>query len=272
MPRLLKINTTRFVYSHNPEPAEGHCQYMKTILITGASGLIGSHLTSLLLGSGYRVLHLGRSNPKNGRIETFIWNISKSIIDDNAVKQADYIIHLAGAGITDKRWTKERKEEITSSRTKSTRLLFESIQRNNRKPQAFISASAIGFYGAVTQEKIFTEDEPAGTEFLGTCCKLWEASVDQLSSLNIRIVKIRVGVVLASDGGAMPLIARPVRFGLGAAIGSGKQHIPWIHIDDICGIFLKAIEDIEMHGAYNAVAPEPVTNGEFNTCNRKNST
>lgn len=233
---------------------------MQTILITGASGLIGTHLTPMLQSKGYRVIHLSRAAGNKNGIETFTWNVGKKIIDDKAVEQADYIIHLAGAGIADKKWTEERKKEIIGSRTDSTRLLFESLKRSNKKLDAFISASAIGYYGAVTSEKIFTEEDPAENDFMGTCCKLWEESVEPVTALGMRTVKIRVGIVLANDGGALPKMAAPVKFGIGSALGTGKQYTPWIHIDDICGIFIKAIEDENMHGVYNGVAPGPVTN------------
>jgi uncharacterized protein len=236
---------------------------MKTILITGASGLIGKHLTSLLIRKGYRVIHLSRKASQQDGIETFVWNVHKKTIDETAVYQADYIIHLAGAGIADKKWTEERKKEIISSRTDSTHLLFESLKRNNKKLNAFISASAIGYYGAVTREKVFTEDDPAENDFMGTCCRLWEESVDRISSLGIRTVKIRVGIVLANDGGALPKMVTPVKFGIGSGLGTGKQYTPWIHIDDICNIFLMAIENESMKGVYNGVAPEPVTNNEL---------
>jgi len=236
---------------------------MKTVLITGASGLIGRHLTPQLQSRGYRVIHLSRSSsPKNG-VETFTWDVGKGIIDDRAVEQAEYIIHLAGAGIADSKWTEERKKEIISSRTDSTRLLAEALQRSDKKLAAFISASAIGFYGAVTSDKNFTETDPAAIDFMGTCCRLWEASAKPITGMGIRTVKIRVGVVLASKDGALAKMAGPVKFGIGSALGSGKQFMPWIHINDICGIFIKALEDESMQGVYNGVAPEPVSNKEL---------
>jgi uncharacterized protein (TIGR01777 family) len=236
---------------------------MKTILITGASGLIGKHLTSLLISKGYRVIHLSRKASQKDGIETFVWDVNSKTIDDTAVYQADYIIHLAGAAIADKRWTEVRKREIINSRTESTRLLFESIKRNNKKLEAFISASAIGYYGAVTSDHIFTEEDPAENDFMGTCCKLWEDSSELISSLEIRTVKIRVGVVLANDGGALPKMMGPVKLGIASGLGTGRQFVPWIHIDDLCNIFLKAIEDENMHGVYNGVASSPVTNKEL---------
>ncbi|MCW3105453.1 MAG: hypothetical protein JWO09_3893 [Bacteroidetes bacterium] len=236
---------------------------MKTVLITGASGLIGKHLTPQLQSRGYRVIHLSRSASSKGGVETFTWDVGKGMIDDRAVEQANYIIHLAGAGIADSKWTGERKKEVISSRTDSTHLLAEALKRNDKKLAAFISASAIGFYGAVTSDKNFTENDPAAKDFMGTCCRLWEASSKAITAMGIRTVKIRVGIVLTAKEGALAKMAAPVKFGVGSALGSGKQYMPWIHIDDICGIFIKALEDEALKGIYNGVAPEPVTNKEL---------
>ncbi len=234
---------------------------METVLITGASGLIGTRLTELLISKNYHVIHLSRT--KNDAIETYTWNINEQKIDDRAIEKADYIIHLAGTGIADKRWTKERKQEIIDSRIKSSELLFESIKRINKKLKGFVSASAIGFYGAITSEKIFSEEDIAATDFLGSTCEQWEKSVTPISNLGIRTVKIRIGIVLAKNGGALKKMATPINYFIGSSLGSGKQFVPWIHIDDLCAIFLKAIEDEQMNGVFNAVAPEHITNKEL---------
>jgi uncharacterized protein len=236
---------------------------MQTILITGASGTIGRHLTKLFQSKGYRVIHLSRHTSNEGSVETFVWNVEKKIIDDRAIAQADYVIHLAGAGIAEKRWTKKRKEEIVNSRVNSAQLLVDSIIRTNKKLKAFISASAIGYYGAVTADTIFTEESEPGNDFLANCCRLWEKSVDPFSSLGIRTVKIRTGIVLEKHSGILSKMLLPVKLGIGSALGTGKQYVPWIHIDDICGIYLKAVEDTHMNGAYNAVASEQITNKEL---------
>ncbi len=236
---------------------------METILITGASGLIGSHLTSLLKDKGYRVIHLSRKAGSRNGIVTFVWDLKKRMIDDDAVKQADHIIHLAGAGIADERWNDARKKEVIDSRTKSSELLFESIKRCNQHLKTFVAASAIGYYGAITNEKIHTETDLPATDFMGTTCKLWEESVDPIAQLGARTVKIRVGIVLAADGGALEKMMAPVRFGVGSPLGTGKQYMPWIHMDDMCGIFIKAIEDKQMHGIYNGVAPQHINNKEL---------
>ncbi len=233
---------------------------METVLITGASGLIGNHLTSLLIKKGYHVIHLSRSKPENSNITTFLWDIKKQTIDEHALQEADHLIHLAGAGIADKKWTGSRKKEIIDSRVQSIHLLFKTIQKNNKRLKTFISASGVGIYGAITSEKVFYENDPPAEDFLGITCKQWEGAAETIAKLEIRTVKIRTGVVLAEKGGALERIAKPVKLFCGAALGSGNQYVPWIHIDDICRIYLKAIEDESMHGAYNACAPEHVTN------------
>ena len=186
-----------------------------------------------------------------------------SALQKKAIDEADYIIHLAGANIGDKRWTDKRKQLIIDSRVKSAQLLFDTIKDRNKILKAFISASAIGYYGAITSDKIFTETDPAANDFLGETCRLWEQSAGQFNGLGIRTVKIRTGVVLTSQGGALAKMVAPVKIGIGSALGSGKQYLPWIHIEDLCEIYLKAIEDIQMKGPYNAVAPENKTNKEF---------
>jgi uncharacterized protein (TIGR01777 family) len=236
---------------------------MKTVLITGASGLIGSHLTKLLKKKDYRVIHLSRSASENLADRTFVWDVEKRTIDDEAVRQADFIIHLAGAGIAEKRWTAKRKNEIISSRVESARLLFESVQRNNKRPEAFISASAVGYYGAFTSDKIFVESDAPANDFLALCCQEWEKSAFQFSELGLRTTCIRTGVVLSEKGGALEQMARPVKYGIGSAFGSGKQYVPWIHIDDICGIYLKSIENRMISGTFNATSPEHVTNEQL---------
>jgi uncharacterized protein (TIGR01777 family) len=236
---------------------------METVLITGASGLVGSCLSNKLIEKGYHVATLGRKSEKNPSLQNFSWNIEKKEIDENAFEKVDYIIHLAGANIGQGRWTVKRKKEILDSRIKSAQLLFQKITENKQQLKAFITASAIGYYGAVTTDKIFVETDHPSQDFLGETCRLWEESANRFESLGVRTVKIRTGVVLTYQGGALAKMITPVKIGLGASIGSGKQYMPWIHMDDLCNIYIKAIEDNNMHGAYNAVAPEHKTNREF---------
>ena len=236
---------------------------MATILITGGTGLIGRRLARLLKKQGYTVALLSRSEKQSDEFPVYFWDINKQIIDPNAILSADFIIHLAGENIGAKRWTEERKKEIMCSRILPAQLLFDAISKSTHQPQAFISASAIGYYGAVTSDHLFTETDLAANDFLGNTCRQWESEVDKFSEIGIRTVKLRTGVVLAKEGGVLQKMKRPVEMGLGASLGNGNQYMPWIHIDDLCRIYLKAIEDSSMTGAYNAVAPEPITNKQF---------
>ncbi|HCW07495.1 MAG TPA: TIGR01777 family protein [Cytophagales bacterium] len=224
----------------------------RKILITGASGLIGKKLTELLLLNNYEVVHLGRSK-KQGKVASFIWDIEKKMIDPNAFEKVDTIIHLAGANVGEKRWTEKRKKEILDSRIQSTFLLKEFLQKKAHSVKTFISASAIGYYG-FEGDRIFQEDDKPGNDFLARVTKGWEDAVDEINMLGIRVVKIRIGIVLSKEGGALKEIAKPISFGVGSPIGSGQQYLSWIHIHDLCLIFVKAIEDEKMNGAYNAAS------------------
>lgn len=234
----------------------------KNILITGATGLVGSQLAELLLQKGYHVSHLGRTK-RTGNVPSFVWNVDNGTIDKVAFQDVDTIIHLAGAGVADKRWTAARKKEILDSRINSTRLLFETLKKEAHQVKSFISASAIGLYGFTTGEEVFTEDSKPGTDFLAQVTQQWEQEVDRISSLGIRVVKLRIGIVLSDKGGALPAMAKPIRLGIGAALGTGKQYLSWIHLDDLCAMFLKAVEGETMKGAFNAVGSEFVTNQEM---------
>lgn len=234
----------------------------KNVLITGASGLIGTRLSSILLQKGYQISHLSRSK-RAGEIPTFVWDVSKMGIDEEAIASADTIIHLAGAGIADKRWTSQRKEEILRSRTESTKLLFNALRDKPNHVKTFISASAIGIYGFAGSEKIFIEESNAADDFLAQVVKQWEAEVDEIAALGIRVVKIRIGILLSEKGGALDEMMKPIKWGVGSPLGSGNQMMSWIHIDDACQIFLKAMEDGAMQGAYNAVSPNPATNEQL---------
>ena len=236
---------------------------METVLISGGSGLIGRHLCKKLKNKGYRVAFLSRVSRQNTDIPIYTWNVDKNVIEKQAIEMADFIIHLAGADIGDKRWTAKRRQQIIDSRVKTGQLIFEKIKENKNKLKAFISASAIGYYGAITSDKIFCETDTASNDFLGETCRKWEQSADKFEELGIRTVKIRTGIVLSGKGGALARIIIPVKLGIGSAIGNGKQYMPWIHIDDLCNIYIKAIEDTKMEGAYNAVAPDHKTNQEF---------
>jgi uncharacterized protein len=232
----------------------------ETVLISGGNGLIGLHLSARLKSCGFHVVIIGRSADNNSEYPQYTWDLNKNEIEQDAILKADYIIHLAGANIGERKWTQKRKQEIIDSRVKASQLLFEKAKENSNKIKAFISASATGYYGTVTTEKIYNENDLPGNDFLSETCKSWENAADRFQELGIRVVKIRTGIVLTKKGGALGKMLIPIKLGFGFALGSGNQYIPWIHIDDLCNIYLKAIEDIEMQGVYNAVASEHITN------------
>jgi uncharacterized protein len=234
----------------------------KNILVTGASGLIGTRLIKNLLEKGHKVSVLSRQSSGFKGISVFSWDVERQLIDLNAFEGIDTIIHLAGAGIADKRWTKQRKLEIVNSRVKSTQLLYHTIEAINAPIKTLISASAVGFYGDRNDE-ILHENSSVGTGFLADCCRQWEEAVDQGFKSAIRVVKLRIGMVLSREGGALSELARPVTFFVGAPLGSGKQWMPWIHLTDLVSIMEKAIDNPEYSGTFNASTPYPVTNYEF---------
>lgn len=231
---------------------------MAAILITGGTGLIGNHLCNLLLKKGHTVSILSRT--LSNKTNVYQWDIEHNYIDENAIKNCEYIIHLAGAGIADKRWTSKRKKLLIDSRVSSANLLFNKVQALNPKLKGFIAASGIGFYGATTSEEIFNEKSSSGNDFLSEVCIKWEEASLKFTSLNIRTVIFRTGVVFTKKGGALEKITKPIKQGIGAALGTGTQYMPWIHINDLCNMYLKAIENTELNGIYNAVAPEHITN------------
>jgi len=243
---------------------------MTTILITGGTGMIGKALTLALLEKNYKVIILSRQTtqrqPETTNLFYSAWDVNGQTIDKDAISKDDYIINLAGAGIADKRWRKKRKQEIINSRARSGELLVKALQDIPNKIKAVISASAIGWYGAdavIPDPKPFREDDPHDGSFLGETCKLWEQSVEPLRKLGKRLVKIRTGIVLSNEGGALKEFKRPLRFGVAAILGDGRQVISWIHIDDLVRLYIAAIEDETLNGVYNAVAPRPVSNKEF---------
>ncbi len=250
---------------------------MQNVLITGGSGLIGTRLSEILLEKGFSVSHLGRKTAtgdtshgvKNPAIKIYTWDVEKGIIDAKALLEADYIIHLAGAGIADENWSDARKKEIIESRTNSIGLITNTLKTIPHHIKSFISASGIGYYGADTGDEHISEQHTAGTDFVADCCIQWEAAADEIQALDIRTVKLRTGIVLSDKGGALPKLTQPVRFGVGAALGTGKQWQSWIHLDDLCELYIKALMDERMTGSYNAVAPNPVTNYELTKLSAK---
>lgn len=239
---------------------------MPVVLISGGSGLVGANLTRHLTERGYEVIILSRDknkSSKDSRITYSYWNIEKKIIDIEVIKKADHIIHLAGAGVMDKKWTAEYKKIILNSRTKTAELLINCLKENNHNVKSFVSASAIGWYGEdakpIIRKEGFIETDPVTNDFLGETCLLWEASSETVAALGIRSVKLRTGIALSKDGGAFKEFKTPLRFGVAAILGNGKQIISWIHIDDLCRMYCEAIENNYLHGSYNAVAPAPVS-------------
>ena len=228
---------------------------MAKILITGGTGLVGSRLTKLLKDKNHEVAILTRSADAENEYQ---WDLQKKTIDKKAFKNTDYIIHLAGAGIADERWTNERKKVIIDSRVESVNLLFETIKKENINLKGFISASGSGYYGAVTTDKIFTEKDKVGNDFLGEVCEKWENAAHQFESLEIPVTILRTGIVLSEKGGALDKMRLPVI----SPLGSGKQYMPWIHIDDLCEMYIQAIEG-NLTGVYNAVGPEHHTSTTF---------
>jgi uncharacterized protein (TIGR01777 family) len=239
---------------------------METVLITGGSGLIGRNLSMKFIRNGYRVSVLSTSGKAVEGCKTYLWNPVTGMIDVRAVEDADYIINLAGANIGAKKWTKNRKLEIIESRIKSGEVLFETYLQNPGRLKAFITASATGYYGAITSEKIFIEDNPPAGDFVGETCRLWEETASQFEKAGIRTVKLRTGIVLDKYDGALARLLLPMKLYAGSAMGSGKQYMPWIHLDDLCEMYFMAICAPEMNGAFNAAAPYSVTNQEFTRC------
>ena len=243
---------------------------MKTVLITGGTGLVGIALTKLLLGKGYEIIILTRNPQKatansafGNQVSYAVWDVAAQTIDVAAVQQADHIIHLAGAGVVEKRWTDSYKKEIVDSRVNSSKLLIDTLAKTPHHVKTFVSASAIGWYNADSSQSLqegFTEDAPAANNFLGETCKLWEASILPVEQLGIRRVCLRTGIVLAKEGGALAEFKKPIKLGVAAILGSGKQIVSWIALEDLCQMYCFALENEAMTGSYNAVAPHPVSN------------
>lgn len=236
---------------------------VKKILITGGSGTVGKQLTTDLQNMGFQVSHLSRSKSKSNGVKVYHWDIKKFEMDENAILENDVIIHLAGAGVFDKSWSRAYREEILESRVRSTLLINEYLQKTDKKLEAFISASAIGIYGSETSNRIFTEEGPFADGFLAEVVKQWENEVEKLHPFAERLVKLRIGIVLSKTGGALEQLALPIKLGFGAKLGSGEQWIPWIHVKDLSGIFIHSVLNHNIIGVYNAVSPYPVTNLEL---------
>jgi len=233
---------------------------MPTILLAGGTGLIGARLAEMLREKGHTVRLLTRS-PKGEN--QFGWNPAAGMLDETALQNVDFVINLAGAGIADERWTAARKREIVESRVQSARTLQEAFSRLGIRPKAYLSASAIGYYGNSGERWMTEADAPVDASFMVECCRQWEAAADKVAALGIRTVKFRIGVVLAKEGGALAEFVKPLRFGLGGYFADGQAWYSWIHLDDVCRFFTWAIENPSVEGVFNAVAPQPARNKDL---------
>lgn len=238
----------------------------KRILITGGSGLVGRRLTTLLEAEGYEVAWLSRGKKGDGR-KIFQWDIDAGIMDSAALDWAGAIIHLAGEGIAEKKWTARRKEEILQSRVKPAFLLKKKMDERGGFSGRIICASAVGFYGAMNSTHLFSETDSAGQDFMAEVCQQWEsASNGIIEKAHGKGCILRVGIVISANGGALPKLAGPVKYFAGARLGSGKQMIPWIHIDDVCRMFVHCLENQDCYGIYNACGPQSVSHDELMFC------
>ena len=228
---------------------------MATILITGGSGLIGQRLTGRLLATGHDVRWLSRKLGGRKDVRTFLWDVAANTMDEGALHGVDHIVHLAGAPIVDRRWSMTRVKELIASRADSAQLLLRIAQATGHMPKSFISAAGIGYYGAITSERIFSEDDPPGQDTIARISAAWEEGVDAWRPVT-RVVKLRTPIVLARGGGALTHLSLLARWGLASPLGSGKQWVPWIHIDDLVRVYEQALSDEQMAGVYNVAADE----------------
>lgn len=236
---------------------------MAVVLIGGGSGLVGSRLSELLITQGHEVRHLSRSAKSSNGIQTYQWDVNAATYDAAAFANVSHVINLAGAGIVDKRWTPARKKVIIESRTKSTRLLKKGIAEHGQTVKAFLSASAIGYYGD-RGETLVDETSAPGDGFLSESVKQWEAAIKEIpDELQLPTLILRIGIVLSTKGGALPQMLLPLSFLTSVYFGDGQQWYSWIHIDDMCRLFIKGIDDEDFRGLYNGVAPAPKRNKDF---------
>ncbi|GAA4375811.1 TIGR01777 family oxidoreductase [Hymenobacter koreensis] len=240
-------------------------QSLRKVLISGGRGLIGMRLSEMLIDAGYEVAHLSRQTSR-GHYCSFRWDPATGQIDEGAIAYPDYVVNLAGSSVSEGKWTEERKRDIMASRVGGTNLLARELREKPHHVKAFISASAIGIYGDANGRLLDETTPPApADDFLADVATQWEQAAHQVAELGIRTVVTRIGIVLSHEGGALPQIARPIKLLAGAALGSGKQYMSWVHIDDLCRLIIQMMEETEWQGTYNAVAPNPVTNQEFTT-------
>lgn len=236
---------------------------MATILITGGTGLIGKALSQSLIEQGHRVHILSRTPRAGAKAPEFYWNVEKQEIDEKALEGVEHIVHLAGIGVADKRWTEKRRQEIIDSRVNSMKLITGAVNRKGLRLRSVVGASAIGIYGMETSEKIFSENDRGPRDFLWKTCELWERSYDSIKALADKTCVLRIGVVLSEKGGALKRLLPIFRAGLGSPIGNGKQYMPWVHLEDMVALIVESLFNPAVEGIYNAVATEHITNAYF---------
>lgn len=226
------------------------------VLITGGTGLIGRSLQKELLAQNIEVVVLSRI-PRVSKIKGLsyaLWNIEEDKIDVNTICNVNHIVHLAGASLAEKRWTKKQQQNIIESRVKGANLIFKVLSENKHQVTSFISASGADCYGLKVTDKVYTETDVFGDDFLAKVCRLWEKSAFQFNAIGIRTVCLRTGIVFAKEQSALQKMIGSIKLGIGSPLGSGEQIMSFIHIEDLCKMYVKAITDSKMEGAYNAVA------------------
>jgi len=233
----------------------------QVVLITGANGMVAKHLAKQLEGD-YNVRFLTQRVTNSNQ---YLWDINTKFIDTQALKGVNHIVHLAGSPILGKRWSKKQKQTILESRVNSAQLILDTLKEHSLTVDSFISASAIGYYGTVTTQNIFTEESSKGNDFLSDVCDKWEYVANQfkLSGVANRVSVVRTGVVLEKNSGALKKIVKPIKLRIGANIGTGNQYMPWIHIYDLCNIYKYIIDNNYISGTFNGVAPQHITNSEL---------
>jgi hypothetical protein len=231
------------------------------VVVTGSTGLVGSALLPFLKSKGHEVVRLVRSKAHTGADEVY-WDPSKGFEDTSRLEGLDAAVHLAGESIAEGRWTEAKKARIRDSRVIGTRVLSESLAGLAQPPRSLVSASAIGYYGDRGAE-VMREESAPGTDFLAQVCREWEAATDAAARAGMRVVNLRFGVILSRDGGALAKMIVPFQFALGGKIGSGKQYMSWITLDDVVGAIYHALTNEQLRGPVNVVSPNPVTNYEF---------
>jgi uncharacterized protein (TIGR01777 family) len=235
------------------------------VIVTGSTGLVGRALVRSLLSDGHEVTRLVRGGAQGFRAPgttAVHWEPERGEIDAQELEGHDAAVHLAGESIADGRWDEAKKRRIVESRVKGTHLVAEALAGLSAKPKVLVSASAVGFYGDRGAE-VLREESASGTDFVSEVCREWEKATLAASRAGLRVVHLRIGVVLSADGGALQKMLTPFKLGLGGKVGSGRQYMSWITLEDVVGVIRRALEDESLRGPVNAVAPAPVTNEEF---------